>query len=117
MTADTPLATLGLSPHALRALYDKGWKTAGDVVLDGLEGVKGIGPATLRTLEGVTAELAKQEKPRCELCRHWLYGDCHRYPPTVLRASVQPRPERPTLGVWPETDSDALCGEFKTRTD
>lgn len=116
MTADTPLATLGLSPRALRALYDKGWKTAGDVVLSGLEGVKGIGPATLRTLEGVKAELAKQEKPRCQLCYHWSTGECHQGPPVVVRGMIQPRPDKPAAGVWPETEPTELCGEFDARS-
>jgi hypothetical protein len=54
------------------------------------------------------------EPQHCETCRYWVlvlvdhsYGDCRRYPPTVLAEGA--------TCCWPTTEADTGCGEWKPK--
>lgn len=54
----------------------------------------------------------------CENCRWWvaikdsMYGECHRYPPSVFyREEVY----EPQSFLFPKTDVDSFCGDFKEK--
>jgi hypothetical protein len=69
-------------------------------------------------------ETLKAAQPTCETCRFWApheseteekptSGDCIRFPPLV---AVGPDSEGSLMPMtlWPCTEHDARCGEFKT---
>ena len=63
---------------------------------------------------------------RCELCRFWAqlkaHGVCRRLPPVPdigpagWSGSV-PREADRAYGIWPATDQDDWCGEFRAKPE
>ena len=66
--------------------------------------------------------------PTCETCRFWCfpndqrYGECRRYPPTVIYTGDIPTPHEASYGVSgkirsriPNTWDDFWCGEHQPK--
>ena len=57
----------------------------------------------------------------CSTCRHWANapdestGGCRRYPPVphVVPTVAEDGPSFGAVSVWPETDGDDWCGEWR----
>lgn len=126
MTRDTPLSDIGLSPRALKAMYDHDCRTVGDLSNPGapMDTWKGMGPASLKVVRGALDSIAKQDavaerarqehvRPRCGICRHRTNGECHRDSPRFVEIQFQRMPKDPRAGVWPTVADGDICGQFE----
>ena len=54
----------------------------------------------------------------CKMCEYWdEIGRCRRQAPTAIPQPTQTGVTRLYVLVWPKTEADDWCGEFKLRND
>lgn len=49
----------------------------------------------------------------CETCRHFVKGECHRFPPVVVADNGIGGETLHYASVWPAAGKDESCGEHR----